>query len=125
MAEETRRSTTTNVISMGRTCIANLKDVEKCDMTLEDIDKIKEIITDEGAHIISTNYHFFTPYGLSVTYILSESHLAIHTWPEHKCLAIDAFTCGDVVDPHTLVEKISKYLNATIEKIFDFERGIS
>jgi S-adenosylmethionine decarboxylase proenzyme len=26
--------------------------------------------------------------------VIAESHLAIHTWPEHGYAAVDVFTCG-------------------------------
>lgn len=38
--------------------------------------------------------HPFSPYGLTLVYVLSESHLAIHTWPERKVLHIDLVTCS-------------------------------
>ena len=28
-------------------------------------------------------------------YLLSESHLSLHSWPEHEYIAMDVFTCGD------------------------------
>ncbi|MCX8191942.1 MAG: adenosylmethionine decarboxylase, partial [Nitrososphaerales archaeon] len=37
----------------------------------------------------------FEPYGVSAVYLLSESHLSIHTWPEYGYIALDIFTCGD------------------------------
>lgn len=38
--------------------------------------------------------HPFSPYGITLVYVLSESHLAIHTWPERKVLHIDLVTCS-------------------------------
>jgi len=40
--------------------------------------------------------HPFIPYGVTLIYVLSESHLAIHTWPERKVLHIDLVTCSDL-----------------------------
>lgn len=37
----------------------------------------------------------------TLVYVLSESHLAIHTYPEHGFIAIDLFTCGNT-DPAQL-----------------------
>jgi S-adenosylmethionine decarboxylase proenzyme len=34
------------------------------------------------------------PQGVSVVATLAESHLSIHTWPEHGSALIDLFTCG-------------------------------
>ena len=31
--------------------------------------------------------------------VISESFLAIHTWPEFGYAAVDIFTCGQTVDP--------------------------
>lgn len=52
----------------------------------------------------------FKPYGVTLVYVLSESHLAIHTWPERKVLHIDLVTCS-------LMDK--KQVNKALKKIFD------
>ncbi|MGJ8655190.1 MAG: adenosylmethionine decarboxylase [Akkermansiaceae bacterium] len=58
--------------------------------------------TDAGATIVETTLHEFNPHGLSGVIVIAESHIAIHTWPEHQYAAIDVFTCGDNV----IAEKI-------------------
>lgn len=41
-----------------------------------------------------TNIHYeFKPVGISLVFILSSSHIAIHTWPENGYLHIDLVTC--------------------------------
>ena len=47
-----------------------------------------------GATILSKASHKFTPQGVTAFLLLAESHIAIHTWPEKACAAIDIFTCG-------------------------------
>ncbi|MFH1388608.1 MAG: S-adenosylmethionine decarboxylase [Patescibacteria group bacterium] len=47
-----------------------------------------------GFHIIKTYKHLFTPQGISLVFILKESHLAIHTWPEKGYFHMDAVTCS-------------------------------
>jgi len=37
----------------------------------------------------------FIPQGLSILYLLSESHFSIHTWPEFGACAIDFYHCGE------------------------------
>lgn len=44
--------------------------------------------------IISSHFYQFKPYGVTCVYLLRESHISIHTWPEYSYLALDLFTCG-------------------------------
>ena len=53
------------------------------------------IIKESGATIEAQNYKQFEPQGLSILYVLSESHFSIHTWPEHGACAIDFYHCGE------------------------------
>lgn len=53
----------------------------------------------EAAHrmeatVVNTQFHAFSPFGVSGVVVIQESHLTIHTWPEHGYAAIDVFTCG-------------------------------
>ncbi len=68
--------------------------------TLSSPELIKDIMekaADEmGATIITSLYHHFSPLGVSGVTVISESHMAIHTWPEHNFAAIDIFYCGDI-----------------------------
>ena len=36
----------------------------------------------------------FNPQGISVVFLLSESHLSIHTWPELGKFSLDLFSCS-------------------------------
>jgi len=50
------------------------------------VEKLREIldrvVAKSNLHVISSSFHQFEPYGVSAVYLLSESHLSIHTWPE-------------------------------------------
>ncbi len=59
-----------------------------------------------GLTIVKRMIYQFQPIGLSGVYVVSESHLAIHTWPEHKYAHIDAFTCS----PDTSMSKLRSVL---------------
>lgn len=48
------------------------------------------------ATIVESVFHQFNPWGVSGAVIIAESHLTIHTWPEHAYAAVDLFTCGDI-----------------------------
>lgn len=47
-----------------------------------------------GATVVSSSFHRFNPQGVSGVVVIAESHLTIHTWPEHGYAAVDVFTCG-------------------------------
>jgi S-adenosylmethionine decarboxylase proenzyme len=48
-----------------------------------------------GATILARNHHLFPPNGLTVAYLLSESHACLHTYPECGACFVDIFTCGN------------------------------
>jgi len=79
-----------------------------CDpVALADLEGITEAMLraarEAGATVLTHRFHRFQGetggQGISGAVIISESHLAIHTWPEHAYAAVDLFTCGDTVDP--------------------------
>lgn len=55
---------------------------------------LEEVVSKSGLKPIHSAFHQFEPHGVSAFYLLRESHLSIHTWPEHEYAAIDIFCCG-------------------------------
>jgi S-adenosylmethionine decarboxylase proenzyme len=55
-------------------------------------------------------------------YLLSESHLSIHTWPENNFIAIDIFTCGDC-ETKNIVSDIISYFSPERHTIKNIIRG--
>jgi|TARA_B110000483_G_scaffold234754_1_gene305284 S-adenosylmethionine decarboxylase len=43
--------------------------------------------------ILHKMIHHFEPQGLTLLYLLTESHFSLHTWPEHSKIRIDFFSC--------------------------------
>ena len=78
---------------------------------------------DAGATVINTSFHRFSPCGVSGVVVIQESHLAIHTWPEHGFAAIDVFTCGDDLDPQAACRSISAALDADRCDTRELSRG--
>lgn len=79
-----------------------LADLYDCDpAVLDDEGAIRACMIEAalrgGASIVSQCFHRFSPHGVSGVVIIAESHLAIHTWPEHGYAAIDLFTCGETL----------------------------
>jgi len=40
-------------------------------------------------------YHKFNPYGLSMIYLIEESHITINTWLEYKFIDLEIVTCKE------------------------------
>jgi len=56
--------------------------------------KIKKAIEKSGLTVVGEYVHYFNPIGVSIVFILAESHLSIHTWEEEKKINIDVFSCN-------------------------------
>ncbi len=77
-----------------------------------------------GAEIKNAIFHHFSPYGVSGVVVISESHLAIHTWPEHGYAALDIFTCGQTIDPWIPCHYLNDILRARNMTAHEIRRGI-
>ncbi len=101
----------------------------ECDPNiLNSIDKVEKYMVDAalecGATIVQKCFHMFNPYGVSGVVIISESHLAIHTWPELGYAAVDLFTCGDKCDPKISYEFLKKKFHCQNATFTELKRGI-
>ncbi|PWU68186.1 adenosylmethionine decarboxylase [Gracilibacillus dipsosauri] len=112
--------------TMGRHVIAELWN---CNLDiLNDLDRLEKTFVNAalkaGAEIREVAFHKFAPFGVSGVVIISESHLTIHSFPEHGYASIDVYTCGDIIDPHIAVKFIEEKLEAkTVEKL-EVPRGM-
>ncbi len=50
--------------------------------------------------------------GVSIVGIILESHITIHTWPEHRFATVDVYSCGSHTDPVKAFNYIVKALKA-------------
>lgn len=46
--------------------------------------------------VLDRNSYAFTPIGQTLIYVLSQSHIAIHTWPEYRLLHVDLVSCKHI-----------------------------
>lgn len=54
--------------------------------------------------ILQKSHHIFEPQGFTAIYLLSESHISIHTYPENNYAAIDIYTCRQYPDDQVYLE---------------------
>lgn len=95
---------------------------------LNDVKKVEEIMVtaalEAGAEVREVVFHKFSPQGVSGVVVISESHLAIHTWPELGYAAVDVFTCGDRVNPWDACNFIKEKFQAEYMEANEIKRGI-
>lgn len=91
--------------ALGRHLLIELmqcpRDILDSTKTVEKI--LLDTVTKINATLVSTSFHHFSPYGVSGVVVIAESHITIHTWPEHGYAAVDVFTCDHSID-YTLLE---------------------
>lgn len=71
-----------------------------CDVkALQNVEGLKSAmrqgVKETGAQVLNESSHIFEGNGLTMVFLLSESHASIHTYPEHNACFVDLFTCGD------------------------------
>src|SRR5690606_30116489 len=100
-----------------------------CDaQVLNDLDAVQRIMVDaaivSGAEVREVAFHQFSPQGISGVVVISESHLAIHTWPEYGYAAVDVFTCGERVDPWDACNYLVEHFQSGRMTATEVKRGM-
>ncbi len=106
-----------------------LAEICGCDFNiLNNIKKVEEIMVnaalEAGAEVRECVFHKFSPQGVSGVVVISESHLAIHTWPELGYAAVDVFTCGDRVNPWDACNYLTDHFYAKQITAKEMKRGM-
>ena len=112
--------------ALGRHVLLELRD---CDRTkLDDLPYLRDAmlaaVDAVGATVIDHIFHQFSPQGVTGVVAIAESHLCIHTWPEHGYAAVDIFTCGDGFDPSQAAQLLIERLRSQDSEVTEVARGI-
>jgi S-adenosylmethionine decarboxylase len=84
---------------------------------------LREAATAAQVTLIDLRLHQFGDQGgVTGVALLAESHISIHTWPEHGLIAIDIFTCGARACPHAALDYIAKRFDAEVTRMQQVER---
>ena len=67
-------------------------------------------------------HHFAEGGGISGVAVLAESHISVHTWPEHNFAAFDVFMCGNA-RPELAVEVLKAAFRPTHFDVQEYLRG--
>ena len=105
-----------------------LLDLRQCNPDLlNDLQYIKQAMmsaaTEAGATVLGENFHKFDPLGVTGIIAIAESHLAIHTWPEHGYAAVDIFTCGSSFGYRRAAQLIIERLESAQHRATELKRG--
>jgi S-adenosylmethionine decarboxylase len=79
---------------------------------------------ESGATVIDKSFHQFAPQGVSGVVLIAESHLSLHTWPEHAYAAVDIFTCGTTVKIEVAADALIRRLGSKDPSVLEVKRGI-
>ncbi len=82
-----------------------------------------EAVRKAGGTVVTRVFHTFSPHGVSGVVVIAESHVAIHTWPEHGCAAVDIFSCGAKLDHRAAGGRIADGLKAANVECRELARG--
>ncbi len=95
---------------------------------LDKIEIIKEAMNEAAkianATIVETVIHQFSPHGVSGVVVIAESHISIHTWPEHNYVAIDIFTCGETLETQKAIDYLNGIFKAQSIVVKQINRGV-
>jgi len=77
-----------------------------------------------GATVLEVRLHSFGPgQGVTGVALLAESHISIHTWPEHGYAALDIFICGRRHDLDRALAVVRDALKAAAVETRTIPRG--
>jgi len=75
---------------------------------------LDKIVSKFNLNVVGKVIHQFEPFGVTGVYVLSESHLSIHTFVEEKKVAMDLYTCNLLDNSIEIIEYIKEIFNPCI-----------
>ena len=112
--------------ALGRHLLLELRE---CNVAvLDDLKYLENALVsaaeDSGATVLDKSFHHFAPQGVSGVVLIAESHLSLHTWPEHAYAAVDIFTCGTTVKIEVAADSLIRQLGSRDPALLEVKRGV-
>jgi S-adenosylmethionine decarboxylase len=98
--------------SSGKHMICDIKQINNFYLlnNSQQIKNILNFICDKyNFTVLNIIEHQFLPQGFTILFLLSESHISIHTFPERNYIAFDIYTCREYSD-NLIYQEIYEYL---------------
>ena len=112
--------------ALGRHLLLELRECNKA--VLDDLKYLENALVstaiESGATVLDKSFHQFAPQGVSGVVLIAESHLSLHTWPEHAYAAVDIFTCGTTVKIEVAADSLIRQLGCKDPSLLEVKRGV-
>jgi len=111
-----------NRLSSGKHMICDIHDIKNINLLnnkelLKDL--LKNICIKYNFEILGELDYSFNPQGCTILFLLSESHISIHTFPEKNHISFDIYTCREYNSNNEyneiylyLIESLNAYKNS-------------
>src|ERR1051325_3767178 len=110
--------------ALGRHFLIELWQADNLDKPDVGEEALVETVRATGGTLLHTSVTPFPNGAYSGVCVIAESHVTIHTWPEHGYAAVDMFTCGANMDFEAGIEMLKKYFVPGSIQITQVMRGI-
>ena len=110
--------------ALGRHFLIELWEADNLDKPEIGEEALVETVRATGGTLLDTRFVPFPNGGYSGVCIIAESHVTIHTWPEHNYAAVDMFTCGPNMDFDAGIEMFKKYFAPKSIQVAEVRRGM-
>ena len=110
--------------ALGRHFLIELWEADNLDKPEIGEEALVETVRASGGTLLDTRFVPFPNGGYSGVCIIAESHVTIHTWPEHSYAAVDMFTCGPNMDFDAGLEMLKKYFVPKSMQVTEVRRGL-
>jgi S-adenosylmethionine decarboxylase len=111
--------------ALGRHLLLELRECNEA--VLDDLKYLENALVsaarEAGATVLDKSFHHFAPQGVSGVVLIAESHLSLHTWPEHAYAAVDIFTCGTTVKIEVAADALIRELGSKDPSLMEVKRG--
>lgn len=109
--------------SLGSHLLADLFDANALFDPIPAKDVLRRAALAAGAHVLEVKTHDFGARdGFTGVALLAESHISVHTWPEHGYAAVDIFMCGDA-NPRLSLNVLKAYFTPARAEVQMISRG--
>lgn len=89
-------------------CIKNRELLNNCHLLKN---MMKDICKKYDFQILNEVEHQFYPIGCTIIFLLAESHISIHTFPEKQYISFDIYTCRQYSDNSVYTEIYNHIIN--------------